>query len=300
MSFDLRITFTGMCLFVPDGERLHVLMPATGGHGGHGSHRHDHEPAGHMHGNGSDPAGATHPGHGVEDHVVRLYFKSAYLRPGATGVGPELAPAVAMDRRVLDLAGVSAGAIDPSLDGCELVDLEPIVGERISRSLLAPEPVPGGRLVSRVTLAAGRVTGHAPGARWQLTDDGQEVAMTYRVQWTVPVIHPGAAKHGLEWALTNLDGTPAEDLPRLFPVDGVIDVHVYHTPVRELPPGVPQVTRVTQADHFGAFYVLYDNPRARPIPRFRKNPPAEASGVRGPVGADPQTCMSAQSPPVKT
>jgi len=36
MTTELRITFSGLCLFVPDGSKMHVLMPRTEGHGGHG------------------------------------------------------------------------------------------------------------------------------------------------------------------------------------------------------------------------------------------------------------------------
>jgi hypothetical protein len=256
MSFDLRITFTGLFLFIPEQDRVHVLMPVT-----------------------SDHAHAHHE-HGVERHVARLLVSKTHQKNGAGSPRDPGFHTVDLANSFLAI-GRRNSHIDSNMEGRELVDLTEIVERKVSRRLLkGADPK---RLFSRVTLHAGQATNHAPGAVWTL--NGKTQPMTYQVEWTVP---------DSENSGDSLELMPGK-VPTLFPLPDeitgkqTIRIDIVHVPEAELtqPPAKPE----PNGNHFLALYDLYENPAARPRPEFVK--PPEKGGIRSMlVGVSPETCMA--------
>jgi hypothetical protein len=284
MSFDLKITFTGMCLYVPDPDkgRMHVLMPRSGG-AGHEDH------AGH---DGHEPGGHGDHG-GVEAHVVRLFADAAHLAPGTDERTGVVAGVAKMDDRVLDLTELESAILDLDLSGRQLEDIGRIVGRSVPRRRVDG---PDEKVFCRVTLDGGAATAHAQGAVWEV--DGKEQPLTYRIEWTLHDVWSEGRDQALRLRLRAPDGAPAEELPPLYPIPAAeggrptIDLHVFHTPEHELPPW-PRApgNQAPSGHHFLGLYELFDDPVKRPVPRFRRPPVPD---VPGPIGADPQRCMAGQ------
>lgn len=238
-SFDLRITVSGLCLFVPDPRdgRMHVLMPATGPHA-HGI------------------------GRNIEPHVVRLAYDVAHQYPDSTGPEHEIVY-VPVDNGALELLNLSTrSSLDLALPA-DVVDLDPIVREKVKRERLGPDT--GGRVRARMSVASGGVSGWDKGVRWRLgTEEPQLMAIS--VDWTIP----GVQLERLELQSVGLNGHATRPLQTLHPIDGAIHLTLYHSPHHEIRPFrmSPDLVRGAPAEHFAAFYHLFDNPRATPVPRF--------------------------------
>lgn len=306
-TFDLKLHFTGMCLYVRDPERnrMHVLMPQSGGHGhaehgtgggggngprdagGHERHHHN----GHRHdgGDDGDPAHAGHapPAGGVEAHVVRVFADAAHLFPGTGARSGIVAGVAKLDDRVLDLAGLGDPPLDLDLSGRELGDVGAILGQPVPRKRVDG---PDERVFCRVTMDSGRATGHAPGAVWEV--DGVEQPLTYRIEWTLSGVR--AQDGALRLRTLSRDGIPAKPLPELYPLPApdtgrpTVDLHVFHTPERELPPWPRPERGAPSGHHFVGLYDLFDEPGKRPVPRFVRSRPGPKPG---PIGTDPSRCM---------
>jgi hypothetical protein len=262
MSFDLRIELVGLCLFVPDPGTgtLYVLMPAAGGHG-----------------------------HGVDPHVVRLCFDSAHLQPGSPR--PNGIPAlVAMDRVEL-VAAAAGGELSLALPD-ELVDVGTETRRRIFPGALRGDD-PARRLAARVELRTGACTNYQPGVCWSFPTPLRQQRLCNRLIWNVGQIE----EERLELAFDPLAGGKGATLPPLYPIDGGIELSVYHTTRDELPPAPHDPSPPpwgAPAHHFGAFYALFDPPVTDgPLPLFV----GVACGKHIGDGGSPYTCMAAQSPP---
>src|ERR1044072_6248037 len=138
MAFTLRITFSGLCLFVPEPVgggatgRMHVLMPGMLGHHHHGEDR----------------------------HVAVLSYDAGYLVQGGPALGiPALATLTG--QQITPVAGGEAG-----LSMCDhIVNLREITGKGVDPDVLDGDTKR--KLMSRVTLGAGRITRVAPGVCWE-------------------------------------------------------------------------------------------------------------------------------------
>jgi hypothetical protein len=259
MSFDLQIEFVGLGLFVPHtgAKTVYVLMPAAG-------------------------TGA-HAG-GIDPHVVRLCVDTAYLLPGSAGPNGVLA-LVAMDGMELSLG--AAGTLDPGLPP-ELGNVGAVAERPISPVAFGSNP--GSLLSARVKLRSGAYSEYARGVCWNYANKRQRLCN--RVIWTVA---------GYEGERLELTGTPfgqdlAPLLPPLYPIEGAIQLSLYHTTRDELPPApmVPEPPAPgTPAHHFSTFYELFDPPVADgPLPTYVGRSCDETG-----QGGSPYTCMGAQSPP---
>jgi hypothetical protein len=255
MSFTLRITFVGMCLFVRDGdEAMHVLLPATGGVGGDGERP---PPDGEWVDPGPGVRGARHGGHAgsgtgfthveVETHTARLIFDTAHLRPNKVRL--DGVPAhVSLRDQALELPACGA-PLSTALPG-DLVALDTHLRADLwekEKSLLA----------SRVMLRRGCWTDHDAGECWEWTDGPRR--MSHVVEWTIED-YPGSV---LEHRLTQLGGGTGDALPPLYPVCGLLDLSVWHVPHTDLPPDPVRRERPErgyQAHHFAAFSVLLRDP----------------------------------------
>lgn len=240
MPFDLTVTLGGICLMVPDPSdgRLYGLMPPAPGDHGHG-----------------------------EAHIPVLTFRAGQLHRGggASGKNPSHVP---LENRALDLSGVTG---DPPARGPlppEVYSMDRLMGRGISRELLNGDGE--GRLISRVVLAPGTVTGHQNGARWRMAGEGPRWMAT-SIRWSIP----GVDRDSLEIELKPLAGGRAEERLELFPVPlggrPTIDLYVFHTLRDDQPTSLPPVPthdsmgRGQVADHFKYFYRLFGHP---PVPVY--------------------------------
>jgi hypothetical protein len=241
MAFTLRITFSGLCLFVPEAPnggttgRMHVLMPGMFGHHHAGADR----------------------------HVAVLGYDAGALVQG----GPALAvPAMA---RLTGYALSFGGGDTASLQLCgHIPDLKEITGKSVDPDHLAGDTRK--KLVSRVTLGAGSITRVAPGVCWEWRP-GEFRPIAHRVEWEIP---------DMEGDRLTIVGTPlggggaSKPLGTLFPTNGLLSLDVFHETVENLPPDPlpaehqPTLMTGEHPPHFAAFYELFGGPVPMLIPRY--------------------------------
>lgn len=243
MPFTLRITFSGLCLFVPEAVpgggttgRMHVLMPGMFGH--------------HHHGN-------------ADRHVPALSYDAGLLVQGGPALGVQ-----AMVR----LTGytLSFGQGDTaSLQFCsQIPDLREITNQPVHPDHLANDTRQ--KLVSRVTLAAGGMTRVAPGVCWEWRP-GEFRPIAHRAEWEIPSV----AGDSLALAATPLGGGGAPmPLGTLFPNNGVLSLAVHHDTPDNLPPDPlpvdqqPELAPGEHAPHFAAYYAVFGEPVPMLLPRY--------------------------------
>ena len=246
MSFDLSITFTGMCLFAPEPAstgstgRMHVLMPAMG--------------------------------QGTDRHYPYLVYDVAYAVEGAKQLSRAL-HVEGLDEFELLLPGFTrpdGAPIDLSLPE-EAYNLDQVFGaRRLSREWIRPSP--NERLASRVPLVAGCITDYEPGARWRLGFGGP-VPMSWKVRWTIRGIE-GSELRGVR--ISRMDGGGYRELPVLRPIRETIHLYVFNAVCKDLPPQTsmqdPELGYA--AHHFSGFYSLYYASENLPVPILEsKDPP---------------------------
>jgi hypothetical protein len=257
MSFDLRIQFLGLAMYVPEGsDTMHVLLPAT-----------EHHSCG-----GGDLRNG-----GVEPHFARLVYDEAYERPGQTQLSRRYRM-IDLERRVMDLRGLpTSEALEMHLTD-ELPSLDAVAGP-VPRSLV--QGMPGGRLAGRVALDSGALSHYTLGATFHLDDETRSQRMTTQTEWTVRGITSRVPEAEGAWEVLQaapLQGPAegeAQPLPRLYPIGQNIQLMVFNAIASELPPDGPmfRIERAPgDAEHFGAYYDIC--------------PPREGSGFI-PTSAEP-------------
>jgi hypothetical protein len=274
MAFTLRITFSGLCLFVPEpaaggsAGRMHVLMPGMGGHHHHGSE---------------------------DRHVAALAYDTGHLVPGGTPTGLT-AMAPLSGRQLIPVAGEAA-----TLALCgHIPDLREITGRAVDPDHLGPDT--SKKLAARVTLGAGQITRVSPGVCWEWRP-GELRPIANRVEWEIENVE------GEQLTLVSelIGGGEQKALGTLFPMNGRVNLVVYHEPPQDLPPeplpveDQPVPARGFTPPHFSAFYGLFGGPVPTLLPRFRgllDEAPTLANGcatIPPEMGGLPFTCLVAGS-----
>jgi hypothetical protein len=254
MSTTLEITFHCMNMFVEDEveKRVHVLMPPTCAC--------THEPIG------------DHMVEGVDQHIVRVVFPRIGGRLNAARDAfverPEDGKTdyVELEGWSLVLPG-RGGEADLGDFPDEVADLTKVTGLRIGRALLGPNRNP--RVAARVTLDGGRFLKQKGVATWKF--DGREIELAQEVTWIVEGLPDGP----FSWSRTRLKPagerpteSDTERLPDLYPnAQGRIKILVFHGMERDFPKLQEREPHVT-AQHFSAFYGIFENPPQRPIPSY--------------------------------
>jgi len=233
MSFDLRITITGLCLFVPDNradkKRLHVLLLE------HEHHRH-------------------HP---------KLIYDKAHTN----------SPNEKLACRTLDGVALNFGdhgdVIQNPVKLDEIVDLDEIakVGKLDPRFV---DGDPRAEVAARITLNAGSVTRIGRSAEWVVKQDSTVVwkgKITTEIDWTIRGVNGDTLKE--QWEFVDLaTGVEAFGL-ELHPIGNppLIEVSVYNSLLRDLPPFEPRpLPRPGEpAEHFDAYYRPYGGGTILPI-----------------------------------
>lgn len=264
MSYDLRVVFHGMCLWVRTTDEVHVLMPATGGAGG-------------------CAAG------GVEAHAAVLVFDTAHLRSDSTTLD-NLVALQSIERKKITFPG-GTGTLNRALPP-ELAQL----GSPVRADVLSGEA--STLLNSRVLLQGGGWSDHSKGACWSW--GGQIRRLSHVVEWTVA----GVEGDSLEIQLEGLAGGVVTMLPPLHPVGGVVEVEVWHAPHPELPPASvipPEPDPGSPGHHFSAYGKLLQSGFAD-MPAYVPDacPEIENPGrwdEDGGKGSATYGCMSAEALP---
>lgn len=274
MAFTLRITFSGLCLFVPEpaaggsAGRMHVLMPGMSGHHHHPEDR----------------------------HVAAVAYDTGHLAPGGTPTGlTALAPL--SGRQFTPVAGEAANL---ALCG-HIPDLREITGVPVDPDHLGPDT--SHKLAARVTLGAGQITRVAPGVCWEWRP-GELRPIANRVEWEI------ADVEGEQLTLVSEligGGGEQKSLGTLFPMNGRVNLIVYHEPPQDLPPEPipleqhPVPARGFTPHHFAAFYGLFGGPVPTLLPRYRGlEAPPLANGcqtIPPEMGGKPFTCLVAGTGP---
>ena len=242
MAFTLRITFSGLCLFVPEPAsgtgttgRMHVLMPGMFGHHHAGADR----------------------------HVAALSYDAGALVQG----GPLLGVPALARLTGYTLSFGDGDAADLRL--CpQIPDLTEITNQRVDADHLADDT--RRKLVSRVTLGAGRMTRVAQGVCWEWRP-GEFRPIAHRAEWEIRDVDADR----LTIVATPLGGGGvSQPLGTLFPNDGLLSLTVYHDTVENLPPDPlpaehqPTLKPGEHAPHFSAYYGLFGGPVPMVLPRF--------------------------------
>jgi hypothetical protein len=242
MAFTLRITFSGLCLFVPEAPngcttgRMHVLMPGMFGHHHAGADR----------------------------HIPALAYDAGALVQG----GPLLGVSALAKLTGYALVFGEGDTADLRLCG-HIPDLGEITRQRVDPDQLADDK--GKKLVSRVTLGAGRITRVAPGVCWEWRP-GEFRPIAHRVEWEIPDVQGD----GLTvTALPLGGGGTTRPLGRLFPTGGRLSLEVFHETTENLPPDpLPMEHQAVPKPgdhprHFAAFYGVFGGPVPMLLPRYR-------------------------------
>lgn len=270
MAFTLRITFSGLCLFVPEPDgsgpagRMHVLMPGMFD---------DHCDG--------------------DRHVAAVAFDTGHLLQDGTPTGVTAIASLA-GRQLTPVAGATA-----SLALCgHIVDLGEMTQRSVDPDVLGADPQ--GKLSARVTLGAGQITAVAPGVCWEWHPD-EVRPIAHRVRWEIPEVE------GTHLALFSEPiggGGEPKPLGDLYPIDGGVNLVVYHDIPQELPPdpvpaeAYPEPEQDFTPPHFAAYYALFGDDVTPVLPRYRGkegcDAPANPCSLLSPgEGGLPYTCLIA-------
>lgn len=258
MAFELTIEMVGLCLFVPDqkNQALYVLMPTAD--------------------------------HGMDPHVGRLCFDTAYTRPGSTKLDgfPALVPT---DGTELALGTGTTLSLELPF---QLVNVGAVAKRPLRPDSLQGKDPPA-QLAARVVMRSGQIYDYASGSCWNYPRPGEQRHLANRIVWNVGTVEDDKLALSL---LPLAGGGEATMPPALYPIDGLVELQYYFTPRAELPPepvNIGPPPEGTSAHHFSAYYELFEPPVAdEPLPTYVGLSCGYARG------GSPYTCMAAQTPPL--
>lgn len=293
MSFDLRITLTGLCFFLTETEKreLWILMPASPANSGNGR---DHDHHDHAHGEEqSVSAGA------VDQHFAKLMYDRGYENPDPDRRLKRDVACVSLDHRELILGSADWWHTAPPTP-LNLMLTDEIINldrehDKVDRQVLGVPPLDPpilDKLNARLKLEAGCLCDYAPGIVWEIGYAKRLGRLTYKAEWVIRNI-PGNELNKLE--LTALDQTRPPLLPTLYPIGDTIRLDILHLPSAKLPPNT--VTGAADGRHIHYYEVLSQDYQNRQIPwradgfelyKVDCPPPAKPLSM---LGAIPLECM---------
>ena len=273
MAFDLEVSMTGLCVFVPDAKnpQMHVLMvEPMGQHGGGGGH-----------------GGGT----GTDRHYPRIYYDAAH--DDSTVARGKFWRVVPLDRAILDLSSYgSSGTKGGTLSDIPiLVDITQDV-----QRLPDPTKTPQKGLVCRLTLPlATKIDSPKAKGGWELRRSPQTRKMP-KAAWIVVWTIANVGKTDLALAPKPFTGETRPTLPLrpLRPIkDGnrkVVRLLVSNVVSKESGPPqgavVPSPAKAGRMPHFEAYGEFYSSAGSVPIPW----PELHYTGVTAKRGT-PYSCL---------
>jgi hypothetical protein len=303
MPFNLKIRFVGMCVFVPRDGSMFVLLPSTAGltmagccgDGGGAAEDTGGEPAvtaeaGHVHGaavraRSMEPAMTTGTETPMPQHSARLMFDAGHLHPtDARTLG--LRVHETLRGRELVVAGPEHTPARSQMPGAVVQIGTQVKDEAFART-------DQNLVVARIELMAGQYYAYAPGHCWNWM--GETVRMSHVVEWVIPDLPEPSLS--LDFQL--LSGATGGGLEPLYPIDGWVNLEVWHVPHAELPPGAdtsPAPPLGTPAPHAEAMFRLFDDPPTE-IPTYAGDtclPPVDPGVISNDPdrGSLPYSCMT--------
>lgn len=278
MSFDLRIRFTGLMMWVPEGEKaMHVLLPATPEHvEGGGGKLHEH------------------PEEEMPPHFARLAYDAAYELPRQTQLSREYVM-VDLKRGDLDLTGVtSSDGIEVRLPD-ELASLD-AVAQPVDRKFVEGDLDPA--LAARVTMHAGAVTDYDVGIAFKFPSSHAR-RITPSTEWTIRGIAPATeGPEGLDGLVVKRAGGD-EPISKLYPIGGTIHLMVMHLVAEQSLPHDRRFNPCSHVEdeHFHMYYEIAEPiSKKPPIPgpaKLRK-PWVTGAAVPIPAGGTEHDCDEEQ------
>jgi hypothetical protein len=236
MAFDLYVTFAGLCLFKrKHNEPMRVLLPDAGM-----SHR----------------------------AVVGWHVRYA-VRPDATARRFEERPLVRSGELRLDSL-TTDDRLNTSLSGLDIVEIFPLMQRPAKRNKALAEVV-----VGHGSACPPHICEHFRGARWNLCwPHGEyEQHMATALTWRIAAVESrlaGSNEEGIE--LVQHVGGATPKLGTLRPINGQIRIFVFNVKPGELPSANPPEMETLRpgypAEHFTAFYTLFDPPAPNCVPEF--------------------------------
>ncbi|MGH7517283.1 MAG: hypothetical protein ACREOC_07415 [Gemmatimonadales bacterium] len=235
MAFDLEITITGLCVFVPDPaqKQVHVLMVEPGPHHG-AAHR----------------------------HYPRLFYDAAH---DSSAKPKKFWRVVPLDRTVLDLSGVGGGG----KYGGKLSDIKNLVDiSQDVQPMPKPADTPKDGLSCLVTLPLATKKIESPNAKgkWELRGKKGTKTMD-EAAWLIEWIVEGSAGSDLALQLQAFTGETIPTFPRQ-PLNSIEDgnrqvirIHLSNVVLREsAPPNMllqPFPESQGKMPHFDAYRDFY-------------------------------------------
>lgn len=231
--------------------------------------------------------------HGKTVHLSTLYYEPEHAPdhvPGEAGLRSH-----PLAHRYLDLSSLQTANGYVSGLPSELFNMDDVTPAPLSRALLVGDG--GGKLTSRVTVKAGAYDDCDRGGRWIIAGEGPRF-MAIAVRWKVA----GITDELLRLNLQPLDGGGNGEVVKLVPINGRVEIAVFHTPANDVPTRLPPVPRSgnnpnrgDKAKHFGAFYTLFDPPMPDPpLPEYWDDGAASSLEKRVVYGTTVQ-CIITQS-----
>jgi hypothetical protein len=189
---------------------------------------------------------ATGSNCGCEDpHAPRLVADTAYLRPNQTALDGMLAHS-SLQNKLLEFP--QAGSALNNALPANLAKLGPVRADVLSGADTSA-------VAARVVLQNGWCSDYAQGACWSW--QGQVQRLSHVIEWTVTNVPGDSLSLPLQLLNTAYGGT----IPTLYPINGVVELEVWHAPHSELPPDSiipPAPARGAAAMHFTGFNSLLE------------------------------------------
>ncbi len=241
-GFDLRITFTGLCLLVKDTRdashpKMHALLLAP-----------DRRPSN---------------AHQMEHHFADIYHDSAYTIPNSTRVSGNYASFPI--RGLLDLSTLPS---DPRTSAHgrpadipkEVADLNAVSGCKIDKSCIGTDF--DGEIAARVTIGSGHVSDYNVSGPWQF-QGSDDCYLAWKAGWLIPCS-----------GMDHLDVWDGSTIRTLYPIGGLIELRVKNVVESERMGEDPPFMWPNQTSqrHFMAYFDVYPSecrmgvPTAPPLP----------------------------------
>jgi hypothetical protein len=220
----------------------------------------------------------------ADPHAPRIIVDTAYLRPNQTARDGVVAHCSLQNRKLEFPQG--GDALVNTLPA-ELAKVGPVRDDVFDGTNNGP-------LVARVLLRNGTCSDYAKGACWSW--QGQVQRLSHIIEWTIT----GVPGDSLSLPLTLLSsGAFGGTMPDLYPLNGKVEMQIWHAPHAELPPDSivpPPPARGEGAMHFSGFDPLLQSP-LNGIPAYEPDacPPITNPGkYDDDRGAATYTCVSGE------
>jgi hypothetical protein len=152
MGVPVFVEITGLCLFVPKDDTVHVLLPATSRGGA---------------------------GHHDTPHIPVLIYETKY-EGGPDNPNGSSYTFIPFEDEVLSFEGLKAGPPTTTLDRTKVVPLHEVYKKGVPADVLSQPP--GALVTARVDLKTGTAESFAKGVEWEFENLGG-ITMSPRVSW---------------------------------------------------------------------------------------------------------------------